>query len=95
MVTFIKEGSEEAEKINADHILIIEREKRKLLPGDIVKMMQVNGFVKFNMHHFVQCWKSNNARRDNTYGVWVVKTWYWYENFIPVVEQYCNSNNLK
>ncbi len=95
VVTFIKEGSEEAEKINADHVLIKEREKKKLLPGDIVTMVKDKGYTKLNMHHFVQCWKSIDARKDNTYGVWVTKTWYWYETFIPVVEQYCIDHNLR
>lgn len=94
VVTFIKEGSEEAEKINADHVLIKEREKRKLLPGEIVQMMRDKGYSRMNMHHFVQCWKSNNARQGNTFGVRVAKTWYWYESFIPVVEQYCEINEL-
>lgn len=95
VVTFIKEGSEEAKKINADHVLIKEREKKKLLPSEIVQMMKDKGFAKINMHHFVQCWKSKNARKDNTYGVLVAKTWYWYETFIPVVEQYCIDNALR
>ena len=94
-MTFIKKGSEEAEKINADHVLIKEREKKKLLPGEIVQMMKDKGFARINMHHFVQCWKSKNARKDNTYGVWVAKTWYWYETFIPVIEQYCVDNALR
>lgn len=95
VVTFIKEGSEEAEKINAEHILIKEREKKKLLPNNIVKIMNDKGYNKMNMYQFVQCWKRNNARRDNTYGVLIAKTWYWYENFIPIVEQYCEENQLQ
>lgn len=94
VVTFIREGSEEVEKINAEHVLIKEREKKKLLPNDIVQMMKDKGYGKMNMFHFVQCWKEKDARRDNTYGVRVAKTWYWYENFIPVVEQYCQKNEL-
>ena len=93
--TFDKSLEEEIYKINADHVLIKEREKKKLLPGEIVQMMKNKGFVRINMHHFVQCWKSKNARKDNTYGVWVAKTWYWYETFIPVVEQYCVDNALR
>ncbi len=95
VVTFIKEGSEEAEKINADHVLIKEREKKKLLPNEIVEMMKTKGYASFNMYHFVKCWHSKNAKRDNTYGTLVAnKNWYWYENFIPIVEQYCIDNNL-
>lgn len=95
VVTFVKEGSAEAEKINADIVLIKEREKKKLLPKQIVTMMNDKGFSKMNMHQFVQCWKAKNAREDNTYGALVAKTWYWYESFIPIVEQYCVDNNLR
>ena len=94
VVTFIKEGSEEAEKINAEHVLIKEREKHKLLPSEIVALMKQRGYTKCHMGHFVDCWKSMNARKDNTYGVWVAKTWYWYENFIPVFEEFCKARNL-
>ena len=57
--------------------------------------MNDKGYSKMNMYQFVQCWKRNNARRDNTFGVLVAKTWYWYENFIPIVEQYCEENQLQ
>ena len=47
------------------------------------------------MHHFVKCWKENDAQKDNTYGARIGDNkWYWYENFIPVVENYCITNNL-
>lgn len=95
VVTFIKEGSKEADKINTEYVLIKEREKKKLLPKQIVTMMNDKGFSKMNMHQFVQCWKAKNARKDNTYGALVAKTWYWYESFIPIVEQYCVDNNLR
>lgn len=63
VVTFIKEGSEEAAKLNAEHVLIKERERHKLLPSEIVKMMKDKGYTNFNMRHFVNCWKSNDAKK--------------------------------
>lgn len=95
VITFIKPGTPEAEGINAEYVMIKEREKKKYLPKAIVEIMKSKGYSKMNYYHFSQCWKSKNAKRDNTYGALIGgKEWYWYESFIPVVEQYCSDNNL-
>lgn len=95
VLTFVKPDSPEAEGINSEYVLIKEREKPKYLPLAIVDMMKAKGYTKMNMHHFVQCWKINNAKNDNTFGSIVGgKTWYWYETFIPLVEKYCQDNEL-
>ena len=61
----------------------------------MVNSMIAKGYSKMNMHHFVQCWTNRDAQRNDTYCVRVTKTLYWYENFSPVLEQYCIDNHLQ
>ena len=93
--TFVKPDSPEAEGINAEYVMIKEREKKKYLPKTIIQILKEKGYHKLNSYHFSQCWKSLNAKKDNTYGTLVGgEKWYWYENFIPIVEKYCQDNGL-
>ena len=95
VVTFVKPDSPEAEGINAEYVMIKEREKKKYLPKTIIQILKDKGYQKLNRYHFSQCWKGLNAKKDSTYGTLVGgEKWYWYENFIPVVEKYCQDNNL-
>jgi len=95
VITFVKADTPEAEGINAQYTLIKEREKKKLLPKAIIELLKAKGYHRLNYYHFCQCWKSLNAKKDNTYGALVGgEKWYWYENFIPIVEKYCQDNGL-
>lgn len=90
VVEFVTPGSTLSNDINS--VLIKEREKTKYLPKTIVEMMQSEGYAKFNMHEFVQCWKNAHAKGDAKYGVQVAgDKWYWYETFIPIVREYCKT----
>ena len=96
VIEFIPSTSPLAEGINKEYYVIKEKEKKKMLPKAIVKQLQDKGYKKLNMHLFVKCWQNNNAKKDNTYGINVGENaWYWYENFIPIVEKYCQDNNLQ
>lgn len=95
VIEFLQANSPLAEGLNKEYCIIKEREKPKYLPKAIVEIMHQKGYVKFNTYHFIQCWKLKNAKEDNTYGCKVGgKEWYWYENFIPLVEEYCKQNKL-
>lgn len=40
-------------------------------------------------------WKAKDAKNKKyNYGVKVSKQWYWYENWIDVVRDYCQKNNF-
>jgi len=96
VIEFLPKDSPMAEQLSKEYYLIKEKEKKKLLPSKLVEIVKEKGYTKLNMYHFVQCWKTKQAKRDNTYGCMVGgKEWYWYENFIPIVEQYCEEHNLK
>lgn len=87
-VEFIKYGSQEAKDV--EKILIKDREKKKYLPSQIVKLMNNEGYREFNIHTHTNLWKEKDAKNSKyNYGVKVVKQWYWYESWVEQVREYC------
>lgn len=92
-IEFISPDSEKAK--NVEHVLVKAVEKKKYLPGEIVNMMKNEGYSKFSMHYHTQLWKAKDGKNTkNNYGVKVSKQWYWYENWLDVVRQYCKKNKF-
>ena len=90
---FIDPNSELADKINKQYWIQKEVERPKFLPGKIVQMMKEESFLKFNMYHHTDLWKKMDARKNGKgYGIWVEKTWYWYERWIDQVRKHCEEN---
>lgn len=90
VIEFVRPDSSLSQEINS--VVFKEREKTKYLPSTLVKMMRDEGYVRFNMHHFVECWKLKNAKVGNQYGVQIAQDkWYWYESFIPILREYCRQ----
>lgn len=89
-VEFIKADSEDAK--NVEKVLIRGVEKPKYLPGQIVKIMNDEGYKSFSMHYHTKLWQSKDARNPkHNYGVFVAKQWYWYENWLDIVRKYCED----
>ena len=59
--------------------------------------MKNEGFSKINQYPFKLVWKDKIEKKATSpYGCFVAgSTWYWYENFIPLVRQYCEDNNIR
>ncbi|WP_278983769.1 DUF3644 domain-containing protein [Segatella bryantii] len=97
VIEFLPADSPLAEELNKEYIVVKDREKPKYLPKDIIQMMKNEGFSKINQYHFKMVWKDKIEKKANSpYGCFVAgSTWYWYENFIPLVRQYCEDNNLR
>lgn len=88
-IEFVVAGTQEANEI--DRILLKEVEKKKYLPGEIVKMMKAEGFHKFNMHHHTRLWKRLDAKKkEKGYGALAIGgVWGWYENWVIRVREEC------
>lgn len=86
-VEFIKPGSPEAEAV--ERVLLKEVERPKYLPSEIVTKANAIGYRAFNMYDHTLLSRQLDARNPGKgYGVMVVKTWYWYENwFEKVIEK--------
>ena len=66
-VEFVKAGSDEAKEIN--RILLKEVDKKRFTAKQICKMMQDEGFPKFNQEQHTRLWKELGGEGSHQ-GVW-------------------------
>lgn len=93
VIEFLRPDSEAAQAVNREYVAFKEVERPKFLPGQIVGMMRDEGYARFNMHHHTELWKRMDAKRDGRgLGVSVAGAWYWYEPWIELVRDYCQTN---
>lgn len=96
VIEFIKADSELAQSINSSYAVIKETEREKYLPGQIVKIIQSEGFPKFSQHVHTKFWQMSDAKNAKySYGTKVVGQWYWYEKWVNKVRDYCKKNAAK
>lgn len=96
VIEFIPANSPEAEGLNKEYVLVKEREKKKYLPSDICRIMKNKGYIKFNIYQHSTQWKQMDAKNPQKgFGTQVAKTWYWYDNWVKIVENYCKKNSNK
>ncbi|WP_222845796.1 DUF3644 domain-containing protein [Flavilitoribacter nigricans] len=96
VIEFIPANSPEAKGLNKEYVLIKEKEKKKHLPSKIVERMREKGFTEFKMHHHTELWKEKDAKNpDKHLGVTVEGAWYWYDNWVGIVEEHCKKNDAK
>lgn len=93
VIEFIKPDSEIAQSVNRDYVTFKEVERPKFLPGQIVRMMQEEGYPKFTMHWHTELWHSLDAKNPGKgWGVAVAGAWYWYSSWIEIVRKHCEEN---
>ncbi|MBU0459662.1 MAG: DUF3644 domain-containing protein [Nanoarchaeota archaeon] len=86
VIEFIDPKSELAKTITKEYWVKEDREKLKFIPSQVIQKVKEAGFSDFNMHNHTLFWKKHKARdQSKGYGVKVVKTWYWYENWIDFI----------
>ncbi|MBR1598400.1 MAG: DUF3644 domain-containing protein [Lachnospiraceae bacterium] len=95
VISFLPTNSPEASQINATYTLIKETEKKKYLSKEIVELMHQKGFTWLSVPEMTNFWK-NELRTREEYGLYITKSqWMWYQNWIPVIEKYCNEKQKK
>ena len=95
MIQFVPFDSDLGKAINDKHqqLLLKEVERPKHLPSEIVKLMNQEGYARFNMHHHTQFWKKMDGKNSGKgYGVMVARTWYWYDRWVDEVRKHCTAN---
>ena len=91
VIEFVPFDSELGQELN--RVFLKEVERPKHLPGEIVILMQEEGYLKFNMHEHTQLWRKLDAKNPGKgYGALVSKTWYWYDRWVERVREHCSSN---
>jgi hypothetical protein len=96
VIEFVPLNSDLANMVNDQYhqVFLKEVERVKLLPGQIVSLIQTEGYGRFTMHYHTQLWKQLDAKNPGKgYGVQVASTWYWYERWIEKVREHCNANS--
>lgn len=93
VVEFVAAGSGTAEQMNK--VYLKETEKRKFLPGTIVKMMQAEGYTWFTQQKHIDLWKAKSAKGKPHFGADVEGRWLWYEPWLEEVRKYCVEQAAK
>ena len=91
-VEFVKSDSDEGREIN--RIMFKEVEKSRYTSADICKMMNLEGFPKFNQYAHTKLWQKLDAKnaahgfgRKGDYE----KTWVWFEKWVERVREHCRE----
>jgi Domain of unknown function (DUF3644) len=93
VIEFLRPDSDIAQSVNRDYVSFKEVERPKFLPGQIVRMMQEEGYRHFSMHWHTLLWRSLDAKNPGKgLGVAVAGAWYWYSAWIDVVRSHCEEN---
>ena len=92
VIEFVKPGPGQQEEI--ERVLFKFAEKPKYKPGQIVTLMQGEGFKGFKAHHHSDLWKSMDARNPaKGFGVFLKEgDWWWYENWLERVRAHCEEH---
>jgi len=93
VIEFIPADSPEAKGLNKEYVLIKEKERKKYLPGRIVDLMKSKGHRRFSIRWHTELWQEYDGKNpSNNYGTIVEGKWYWYENWVKIVEDHCVNN---
>lgn len=86
VIEFIDPKSELAKSISKDYWVKEETEKPKLSATQVIRKVQDAGFKDFGMHQHTLFWKQHDGKNPNKgFGTMIVKTWYWYQNWVTFV----------
>jgi hypothetical protein len=86
VIEFIDPKSEMAKGIAEEYWVKEETEKPKLSATEVIQKVKAAGFKEFGMHQHTQFWKGHDGKNpDKGFGTTVVKTWYWYRNWVAFV----------
>lgn len=83
VIEFIDPKSALAENIAKEYWVKQETEKPKLSATQVIRRVRAAGFKEFGMYQHTLFWKEHDGKNPNKgFGTTVVKTWYWYENWV-------------
>ncbi len=91
VVEFIRSDTEKGERLR---LLLKEIERPKMKPGQIVALINGEGFPRFTMHSHTTLWKAENAKAPGrNYGTTLADgSWYWYPNWVDHVRAHVAAN---
>ena len=86
VIEFIDPKSELAKNISKQYWIKEETEKKKFSATQVIQAVKEAGFKNFTMHQHTVFWHEHDGKNpSNGFGAMIVKTWYWYQNWIDYV----------
>ncbi|MBP7795883.1 MAG: DUF3644 domain-containing protein [Elusimicrobiales bacterium] len=86
VIEFLSPTDSLAKGIDKQYWVKEDREKLKFSPSQVIEKIQSIGFKSFKMYQHTLFWKKHDGKNpDKGFGTRVVKTWYWYQNWIDFI----------
>lgn len=86
VIKFLDPDSPSAKNISKEYWVKEDREKPKFLPSEVVKKVKEAGVDNFNISKHTKFWQKHDGKNKNKgFGVFIGRTWYWYEKWLDFV----------
>ena len=86
VIEFIDPKSDLAKNISKEYWIKEETEKQKFTATLVIQKVKEAGFKDFGMHQHILFWRKYDGKNQSKgFGTMVVKTWYWYQNWIDYI----------
>ena len=86
VIEFIDPKSDLAKNISKEYWIKEETEKQKFTATLVIQKVKEVGFKNFGMYQHIQFWRKHDGKNTSKgFGTMVVKTWYWYQNWIDYI----------
>jgi hypothetical protein len=96
VIEFLSPNDPLAKNIEKEYWIKEDREKPKFSPSQVIKEIQSRGFANFKMYQHICFWKEYDGKNPSKgFGSKVVKTWYWYQNWIDFVYEKLSKGEFK
>lgn len=96
VIEFIDPKSALAKNISKEYWIKEETEKQKFSATLVIQKVKEVGFKNFGMYQHTLFWKKHDGKNpDKGFGAIVVKTWYWYQNWIDYIIGELNKGTEK
>lgn len=95
VIEFLSPNDPLAKGIQKEYWIKEDREKIKYSPSLVIEKIQSAGFRSFKMRQHTLFWQKNDGKNPaNGFGTKVVKTWYWYQNWIDFIISELSKENI-
>jgi len=96
VIEFIDPKSALAKNITKEYWIKEETEKQKFTATLVLQKVKEVGVKSFGMHQHTVFWQKCDGKNPNKgFGTMVVKTWYWYQNWVDYVIGELGKSNPK
>jgi hypothetical protein len=93
VIEFVPPSSELSDAIAKEYWVKQSVEKPKYLAKQVVAMMHNLGFPRFTLTAHTRLWKDRDGKNPKkSFGVQLGVSWFWYENWIEVVREECETH---